>query len=222
MTMTFGQLVEKQQSATPSSDVVSAAAYEIPFGKHKGMTLMKLIEQQHSYCMWLINQEESKNKNFNETCENIKILLAIDQTEFIDDDGTTNMKPYVAKAFEQISKDKVLKVDGVELVAGESVVIAVDPAKEEPTPIGIKTKLPDGLLMGKVSELLEKIDAEGLIFYFDHEDEMRWVTLVKEFQHGTDSFVGIQTKTGLGNPQSIKKMISLKELKKRQGVIQNA
>ena len=65
----------------PSADVVNAAASEIASVKHKGMNLSMLLEQQHSYCIWLINQEQSKNKKFNDAFEYIKIPLAADQAE---------------------------------------------------------------------------------------------------------------------------------------------
>ena len=221
--LTFGQLVEHQQSATLSDDVVSAAAYEIPFGKHKGMTLMKLIEHEHSYCQWLLSQEESKNPNFNKTCENIKFLLDADkgvgQGGFLADG---NMMPPQAKPKE------ALKVDGVELVAGEPVVIAVDPAKEEPTPMVVTTgnseDIANGLLMGKLSDILAKVSEGEISFEFAEADIDRWLMMVAELDKGIDAFVIIETKhSKTSNNQRIKKIIpQVMMLKAKKGVIQNA
>ncbi len=224
--MTFGKLVEAQQGKVQESlELAVASDYEIPFGKHKGMTLSLLMEQQHSYCMWLINQEESKNKYFNETCKNIKIILAADQAEIeggvIDLGAENNWKK---------------KVDGVELVAGEPIVINVDPAKghnsgivvedlSENKPIGNSEDIANGLLMGKLSDLLAQVSLGDLSFEFGEADIDVWLKLVSELDnHGIDAFVVIATKHSKdSNNQRIKKIIpNTKNLKALKGVLPHA
>ena len=227
--MTFGQLVEKQKLLDPSHDVVKAAEYEIPFGKHKGTNLSMLMEQQHSYCMWLINQEESKNKYFNETCNNIKILMdnqsaiegGVIESDVIDLGAENNWKK---------------KVDGVELVAGEPIVINVDPAKghnsgivvedlSENKPIGNSEDIANGLLMGKLSDLLAQVSLGDLSFEFGEADIDVWLKLVSELDnHGIDAFVVIATKHSKdSNNQRIKKIIpNTKNLKALKGVLPHA
>lgn len=213
MTMTFGELVKSQMELEPSSDLVNAANYEIPFGKHKGMTLSLLMEQQHSYCMWLINQEESKNPNFNQTCENIKILLAADQAEV----------------------EGGLMIDGVEVVAGEPVVIGVDPAKDHNTnivvedlsenkPTGNSYEIANGLLMGKLSDILAQVSEGEISFEFGEADIDSWLMMVKELDKGIDAFVIIETKHSKdSNNQRIKKIIpQVMTLKAKKGVLANA
>lgn len=207
--MTFGQLVEKQQLLDPSHDVVKASEYEIPFGKHKGMTLSLLMEQQHSYCMWLINQEESKNKYFNETCNNIKLLIEQDEK-----DANPLMK---------------MTVDGVELVEGEKAILHIDPANPEENGVyetmGNHADLANGLLMGKLSDLLAQVTLGDLSFEFGEADIDVWLKLVSEFEHHKiDAFVVIATKHSKdSNNQRIKKIIpNHKNLKALKGVIPNA
>lgn len=224
--LTFGQLVESQMKSDPSPDVVKAGEYEIPFGKHKGMNLSMLMEQQHSYCMWLINQEESKNKHFNDTCNNIKLLIESVQAEILDADKADMQGGFLADG--NMMPKPVMKVDGVELVEGEKAILHIDPAKPESNGVyevdttGMKNKLPVGFLMGKVSQIMKQVEEEDLLFYFNHEDEQFWIMLVKEWENGTDSFVVIETKDVQFCAQSIAKMITLKDLRKRKGVIQNA
>ncbi len=208
--LTFGQLVAKQQMQDPSADAVKAGEYEIPFGKHKGMNLSMLMEQQHSYCMWLINQAESKNKHFNDTCNNIKILIYED---------------------EKIA-NPLMTVDGVELVEGEPMVINIDPAKPgadssgvyEIDPVKNEGKIPDGLLMGKISDLLEQVTIGDLSFEFGEADIDVWFKLAKELDNGIDSFVIIQTKiSDTSDNQRIKKVIpQVMTLKAKKGVLANA
>ena len=229
--MTFGQLVEKQKLLDPSHDVVKAAEYEIPFGKHKGTNLSMLMEQQHSYCMWLINQEESKNKYFNETCNNIKILM--DNQSAIE--GGVIESDVIDLGAENGYPNK-LKVDGVELVAGEPIVINVDPAKghnsgivvedlSENKPIGNSEDIANGLLMGKLSDLLAQVSLGDLSFEFGEADIDVWLKLVSELDnHGIDAFVVIATKHSKdSNNQRIKKIIpNTKNLKALKGVLPHA
>ncbi len=216
--MTFGQLVEKQKLQDPSADLVKAGEYEIPFGKHKGTNLAMLMEQQSSYCLWLIKQEESKNKYFNETCNNIKIILAADQAEIeggvIDLGAENNWKK---------------KVDGVELVAGEKAVLHIDPANPEENGVyetmGNHKDIANGLLMGKLSDLLAQVSLGDLSFEFGEADIDVWLKLVSELDnHGIDAFVVIATKHSKdSNNQRIKKIIpNTKNLKALKGVLPHA
>lgn len=222
--LTFGQLVEKQQMQDPSSDVVKAAAYVIQFGKHKGTNLSMLMEQQLSYCMWLIKQEESKNTYFNETCKNIKILLAADQSAI--EGGVIDL------GAEYPNK---LKVDGVELVAGEKAVLKIDPVKDDFAKdsdtngvyetMGNQADIANGLLMGKLSDLLAQVSLGDLSFEFGEADIDVWLKLVSELDnHGIDAFVVIATKHSKdSNNQRIKKIIpNTKNLKALKGVLPHA
>lgn len=247
--MTFGQLVEKQKLLDPSHDVVKAAEYVIQFGKHKGTNLSMLMEQQHSYCMWLINQEESKNKYFNETCHNIKIL--IDNQSAIEDgvieqgvidlgaeNGYPNKKVEGNHPSSGNMMPPLLKVDGVELVAGKKAVmdfdealhVHVDLAKDSDEngvyeTMGNQADIANGLLMGKLSDLLAQVSVGDLSFEFGEADIDVWLKLVSELEnHGIDAFVVITTKHSKdSNNQRIKKIIpNAKNLKALNGVLPNA
>ena len=235
--MTFGQLVEKQKLQDPSADLVKAGEYEIPFGKHKGTNLAMLMEQQSSYCLWLIKQEESKNKYFNETCNNIKILM--DNQSAIE--GGVIESDVIDLGAENGYPNK-LKVDGVELVAGKKAVLEfdealhvhVDLAKDSDTNgvyegntgmMGNQADIANGLLMGKLSDLLAQVSLGNLSFEFGEADIDVWLKLVSELDnHGIDAFVVIATKHSKdANNQRIKKIIpNTKNLKALKGVLPHA
>jgi len=234
--MTFGKLVEAQQGKVQDSlELAVASDYEIPFGKHKGMTLSLLMEQQHSYCMWLINQEESKNKYFNETCKNIKIILAADQAEIeggvIDLGAENNFTKKVEGGYPSSGNmmPPPLKVDGVPLVEGLGHV-HVDFAKDSDTngvyeTMGNQADIANGLLMGKLSDLLAQVSLGDLSFEFGEADIDVWLKLVSELDnHGIDAFVVIATKHSKdSNNQRIKKIIpNTKNLKALKGVLPHA
>jgi len=241
--MTFGKLVEAQQGKVQESlELAVASDYEIPFGKHKGMTLSLLMEQQHSYCMWLINQEESKNKYFNETCKNIKIILAADQAEIeggVIDLGAENPNKKVEGGYPssgnmmppkpEIIQAEIDKIDGVPLVEGLGHV-HVDFAKDSDTngiyeTMGNQADIANGLLMGKLSDLLAQVSLGDLSFEFGEADIDVWLKLVSELEnHGIDAFVVISTKHSKdSNNQRIKKIIpNTKNLKALKGVLPHA
>lgn len=144
--MTFGQLV-KNQMKNPSDDVVKAAEYVIQFGKHKGMNLAMLMEEQNGYCQWLLKQDQigSQNPKFNDAVHHLKILILdkqvglemdSDQTVFeggVIDLGAENkqtvMKDYHA---DNLIIDKgVVKVDGHEVVDGDIMIMHIDPASHK-------------------------------------------------------------------------------------------
>jgi len=205
--LTFGQLVEQQQKLQdPSDDVVKAAEYVIDFGKHKGMNLSMLMEQQHSYCMWLLNQEESKNVKFNETVTNLKILIEQDEKD---------ANPLMT-----------MTVDGVELVEGEKAILHIDPANPEENgvyQIDPPKKTLEGLMMGKISDLLDQVANHDLTFDFSETDIDIWFKLVKEKEENNDCFIVIET-VGAKHPhaQRIKKVITLTNLNKAKWVLPNA
>ena len=128
------------------------------------------------------------------------------------------------------------KVDGVELVAGEPIVINVDPAKghnsgivvedlSENKPIGNSEDIANGLLMGKLSDLLAQVSLGDLSFEFGEADIDVWLKLVSELDnHGIDAFVVIATKHSKdSNNQRIKKIIpNTKNLKALKGVLPHA
>ena len=141
MSMTFGELI-KNQMQDPSNDVVKAAEYVIQFGKHKGMNLSMLLEEQHGYCLWLLKQDESQNLKFNDTVHHLKILIAA-SNEMSIDHGVIDL-----------GAENKLKVDGVGAGAGEKAILHIDPATEDPT----KIKPVVGLLMGTVPDLMNQVD----------------------------------------------------------------
>ncbi len=227
--LTFGELV-KNQMQNPSDDVVKAAEYVIQFGKHKGMNLSMLMEEQHSYCMWLIKQDESQNSKFNDAVHHIKILFAEDhilyeeKVDGVDTDNTvfeggvidlgaenkqTVMKDYHA---DNLIIDKgVVKVDGVEVIDGDIMVLNIDHGKTKPVV---------GLIMGTVTDLMHQVD-QGLTFDFSHEDIDVWLGLVSKVELGENYFVIIETQykfeeSDESHAQKIKMVVS--DLKKLKGV----
>lgn len=210
--MTFGQLVESQMDSQQSLELAIASDYKIAFGKHKGMTLSLLMEQQTGYCNWLLKQETSKNENFNLTVNYLKLLIAADQ----------EMEAAADEAMGGVV------VNGVPLVEGEPVLLAVDPAKKHegiPEFINVdpakKDEIPNGLLMGTVTDLLEQVSQGDLSFEFGKEDIDTWFELVKDNEAGIENFVIIETmQSDMHNSQRIKKVIhSMNNLKEMKGVL---
>lgn len=222
--LTFGQLVEQQQLKNPSADVVKASEYVIQFGKHKGMNLAMLMEQQNGYCTWLLKQDESQNSKFNDAVHHLKILILDSQVGL--EDVINPPKPETIQA--EVDKiemamnvpSKLLKVDGVEIeigavVEGGKTILHIDPANPQENGIykvdsqNSFDKLSDGLLMGKLSDLLEQVEEGGLSFEFSGTDIGIWVKLVKELKaSGMDTFVIIETKNSTtSDSQRIKKII---------------
>lgn len=220
--MTFGELV-KSQMKNPSDDVVKAAEYVIQFGKHKGMNLSMLMEEQNSYCQWLLKQDESQNPKFNETIKYLKILILDNQVGLEDsviDLGAENnyqkpesMKVDGGKAVLHIDNliiDKgVVKVEGAELADGEMMILNVGSPKIKPVV---------GLLMGMVTDLMQRVDDDGLTFDFSSEDINVWLALVGQVELGVNQFVIIETthKSNASHAQKIKMVVS--DLKKLKGV----
>lgn len=218
--MTFGQLVESQQDSKQSLELAIAADYKITFGKHKGMNLSMLMEQQSSYCGWLLDQETSKNENFNLTVNYLKLLNA---KKNLDEATAAELDAVIAADQEMIDDmDKAeggVMIDGVPAVEGEPVLISIDPATSEPT--GNSEDLANGLLMGTVTDLLEQVNQGDLSFEFGETDIDTWFKLVKDNEAGIENFVIIETKhSKTSNNQRIKKVIhSMNNFKEMKGVL---
>jgi len=197
--MTFGQLVESQMKE-PSVELQEAAEYVIDFGKHSGMNLSMLMEMHYSYCMWVLNQEESKNAKFNTTVKHLKVLLA--------DEKGIAQKGNAASLL--MNKKPAVMVDGVELVEGEKAVLFIDPANPEKNGVYEATtdkKLGVGFISGLVSKLLEETETNDMTFDFNSTDTDIWFKLVKEMKEGNcDVFVMIETKDTEFHPQRIKRV----------------
>ncbi len=213
--LTFGELV-KSQMQDPSNDVVKAGEYVIQFGKHKGMNLSMLMEEQDGYCLWLLKQDESQNPKFNDAVHHLKVLLIAadhvdtDNTVFeggvIDLGAENKLKDYHA---DNLIIDKgVVKVDGVEVIDGDIMVLNIDSGKTKPVV---------GLMMGTVTDLMHQVD-QGLTFDFSHEDIDVWLGLVSQVELGVNHFVIIETqyKFDESHAQKIKMVVS--DLKKLKGV----
>jgi uncharacterized protein (DUF3820 family) len=232
--MTFGQLVDTQMKSQESLELAIASDFVIPFGKHKGMNLSMLMEEQNGYCQWLLKQEPSKNEKFNETVKYLKMLI-IDKEE-TENPLMTFEGGVIDLGAENKEVTKKLKVDGVELVAGEKAVLKIDPENPEENgiyvsdlsenkPIGNSEDIANGLLMGKLSDLLAQVSLGDLSFEFGEADIDVWFKLCSELDnHGIDAFVVIATKHSKdSNNQRIKKIIpNTKNLKVLKGVIPNA
>lgn len=224
--MTFGQLVDTQMKSQESLELAIASDFVIPFGKHKGMNLSMLMEEQNGYCQWLLKQEPSKNEKFNETVKYLKMLI-------MDKEETENP---LMKIEGNIMPPPIVKIDGVEAIAGEKVVLKIDPENPEENgiyvsdlsenkPIGNSEDIANGLLMGKLSDILAQVSVGDLSFEFGEADIDVWFKLCSELDnHGIDAFVVIVTKHSKdSNNQRIKKIIpNTKNLKALKGVIPNA
>ena len=179
--VTFGQLVQNQvdsKESQESLEIAAASNWEIPFGKHKGMTLSLLMEQQAGYCNWIVTQDPSKNEAFNLTANYLKLLMAADQAEM---DGG------VVVAIDPSSQD------------GDThgIYVVKNPDYE----------LPLGFISGLVSDLLKQVNENDLTFNFNSTDVNIWLKLVKELQENeVDVFLMIETTVNKTHPQRIKRV----------------
>jgi len=62
----------------PELTLNSAKGFTMPFGKHKGCTMVTLLQTHYHYAKWLLNQPLSKNPNFEKVRMYLNFLLEDD------------------------------------------------------------------------------------------------------------------------------------------------